>query len=75
MAFWSAQVVADGIESNSNGRRYIWTVCGWSGTQHNAVMWTGDDSGSWEYIRWQLTTFVGTGFSAQVIPLIHAVRA
>ena len=28
-------------------------------------MWTGDDSGSFEYLRWQLTTFVGTGFSAQ----------
>ena len=59
------QVVADGIEQNSDGRRYIWTVCGWAGTHRNAVMWTGDDSGSFEYIRWQLTTFVGTGFSAQ----------
>jgi alpha-glucosidase len=27
-------------------------------------MWTGDDSGSMEYVRWQLPTFVGTGFSA-----------
>ena len=64
-SFDSVQVVADGIESNSDGRRYIWTVCGWAGTHRNAVMWTGDDSGSYEYIRWQLTTFVGTGFSAQ----------
>ena len=32
----------------------------------NAVMWTGDDSGSYDYIRWQLPTFVGTGMSAQV---------
>ena len=64
-AFDSVQVVADGIEQNSDGRRYIWTVCGWAGTHRNAVMWTGDDSGSFEYIRWQRTTFVGTGFSAQ----------
>ena len=64
-AFDSVQVVADGIEDNSDARRYIWTVCGWAGTHRNAVMWTGDDSGSFEYIRWQLTTFVGTGFSAQ----------
>lgn len=43
----------------------MWTVEGWAGTQRNAVMWTGDDSGSWEYVRWQLPTFVGCGFSAQ----------
>eukprot|EP01051_Picozoa_sp_SAG22_P006348 SAG22_NODE_411_length_10900_cov_2.633738_2_plen_891_part_00 len=61
--FDSVQVVADGIEDNSDGRRYIWSVCGWAGSQRNAVLWTGDDSGSFEFIRWQLTTFVGTGFS------------
>lgn len=33
------------------------------GTHRYAVMWTGDDSGSFEYLRWQLTTFVGSGFS------------
>jgi alpha-glucosidase (family GH31 glycosyl hydrolase) len=61
--FDSVQVVADGIEQNSDMRRYIWSVDGWAGTHRNAVLWTGDDSGSWEFIRWQLSTFVGTGFS------------
>jgi alpha-glucosidase len=30
-----------------------------------AVMWTGDDSGSMDYVRWQIPTFIGCGFSAQ----------
>jgi alpha-glucosidase (family GH31 glycosyl hydrolase) len=64
-AFDSVQLVADGIEKNSDGRRFIWTVEGWAGTQRNAVMWTGDDSGSFKYIEWQIPTFVGSGFSAQ----------
>jgi hypothetical protein len=28
-------------------------------------MWTGDDSGSMDYVKWQLPTFTGCGFSAQ----------
>ena len=28
-------------------------------------MWTGDNSGSMNYVRWQIPTFVGCGFSAQ----------
>jgi hypothetical protein len=28
-------------------------------------MWTGDDSGSMDYVKWQIPTFVGCGFSAQ----------
>lgn len=27
------------IEGYSNSRRYIWTVCGWAGTHHYAVVW------------------------------------
>ena len=65
-AFDSVKLVSDGIEDNSDGRRFIWTVDGWAGTQRYAVMWTGDDSGSWDFIRWQIPTFVGAGFSAQV---------
>jgi hypothetical protein len=64
-AFDSVKLVSDGIEDNSDGRRFIWTVDGWAGTQRYAVMWTGDDSGSWDFIRWQIPTFVGAGFSAQ----------
>jgi alpha-glucosidase (family GH31 glycosyl hydrolase) len=59
------ELCARGIEDNSNGRRFVWTVEGWAGTHRNAVMWTGDDYGSYDYLRWQLPTFVGSGFSAQ----------
>lgn len=64
-AFDSVKECVAGIEDNSDGRRHIWTVEGWAGTQRLAVMWTGDDSGSFEYIRWQIPTYVGCGFSAQ----------
>lgn len=64
-AFESVRFLSDSIENNSDHRRFIWTVEGWAGTHRYAVMWTGDDSGSFEYIKWQLPTFVGTGFSAQ----------
>ena len=53
-----------GIENNSDGRRFVWTVEGWAGTHRLAVMWTGDDSGSMDYVRWQIPTFIGAGFSA-----------
>ncbi|CAK0885625.1 unnamed protein product [Prorocentrum cordatum] len=49
----------------SGVRWRIWTCVGWAGTHRLAVMWTGDDSGSFDYIRWQIPTYVGTGFSAQ----------
>jgi len=64
-AFDSCKLVAEGIENNSDGRRFIWTVEGWAGTQRLAVMWTGDDYGTFDYLRWQIPTFVGCGFSAQ----------
>jgi len=64
-AFDSCKLVAEGIENNSDGRRFIWTVEGWAGTQRLAVMWTGDDYGTFDYLRWQIPTFVGSGFSAQ----------
>ena len=61
----SLKFLTHGIEDNSAARRFIWTVEGWAGTHRYAVMWTGDDSGSFEYLRWQIPTFVGCGFSAQ----------
>jgi len=64
-AFKACEQVAAGIEENSDARRFVWTVEGWAGTQRLAVMWTGDNTGSFEYIRWQIPTFVGCGFSAQ----------
>jgi alpha-glucosidase (family GH31 glycosyl hydrolase) len=38
---------------------------GWAGTQRYAVAWTGDQSSSWDYIRWHIPTLVGSGLSGQ----------
>jgi len=36
---------------------------GWGGIQRYAVAWTGDQSGSWDYIRWHIPTVIGSGLS------------
>merc|ERR1712232_69714 len=64
-AFDGVTQCVDGIEDNSDARRFIWTVSGWAGTHRMATMWTGDNTGSLDYVRWQIPTFVGCGFSAQ----------
>ena len=66
-AFDGVSLCVGGIEDFSTppARRFIWTVEGWAGTHRLAVMWTGDDSGSMDYVRWQIPTFAGSGFSAQ----------
>lgn len=55
----------DGIMNNSDSRPFIWTVMGWAGTQRYAVAWTGDQSASWDYIRWHVPTLIGSGLSGQ----------
>lgn len=55
----------DGIQDNSDSRPFIWTVMGWAGTQRYAVAWTGDQSASWDYIRWHVPTLIGSGLSGQ----------
>jgi len=55
----------DGIENNSNERGFVWSVCGWAGSHRNTVMWTGDQKGTWDYIRWHIPTLIGSGLSAQ----------
>jgi alpha-glucosidase len=52
------------IESNCNGRGFVWTVAGWAGTQRFATIWSGDQSGNWEYIRFHIPTVLGSGLSA-----------
>lgn len=52
-----------GIETNCTDRAYVWSVCGWAGTQRYSVVWSGDQSGSWEYIRFHIPTFIGAGLS------------
>ena len=54
---------AQGVIDNSSSRPFIWTVMGWAGIQRYAVTWTGDQSGSWDYIRWHVPTLIGSGLS------------
>ena len=53
----------EGIESNCNDRAFVWSVCGWAGTQRYSTVWSGDQSGSFEYIRFHIPTFIGSGLS------------
>ncbi len=47
-------------------RPFVVTVDGWAGTQNTASVWTGDeDGGEWEYIRFQIPTYLGEGLSGQ----------
>lgn len=47
-------------------RPFIVTVDGWAGTQNTAAVWTGDErGGEWEYIRFQIPTYIGEGLSGQ----------
>jgi len=60
-----AKTAYEGIEKNSDARGFVWQVCGWTGSQRNAVLWTGDQAGSWHYIKWHIPTVIGSGLSAQ----------
>jgi alpha-glucosidase len=53
----------EGIERNCDGRGFVWTPEGWAGSQRYAVHWSGDQEGSWEYIRWQIPTYAGATLS------------
>ena len=52
-----------GIERYSDGRGFVWTPEGWAGSQRYAVHWSGDQEGSWDYIRWQIPTYAGATLS------------
>ncbi|PZC70742.1 hypothetical protein B5X24_HaOG214957 [Helicoverpa armigera] len=50
-------------------RIMIITVDGWAGTQRHAGVWSGDQSGGqWEYIRFHIPTYIGSGLSG--IPVV-----
>ena len=53
----------NGIESNADSRGFVWTTCAWAGGQRYATIWSGDQSGNWEYIRFHLPTVLGAGLS------------
>jgi alpha-glucosidase len=55
----------EGIEHNSDARGFVWSVMGWAGTQRYSTVWSGDQKGNWEYIRFHIPTVIGSGLSAQ----------
>lgn len=58
---------AEIITRKSGGARpFIISVDGWAGTQRYAGIWTGDQKGGeWEYIRFHIPTYIGSGLSGQ----------
>jgi hypothetical protein len=52
-----------GIETNADARGFVWTTCAWAGGQRYATIWSGDQSGNWEYIRFHIPTVLGAGLS------------
>ncbi|MBY0754326.1 discoidin domain-containing protein [Clostridium sardiniense] len=62
-AFDAVESTNKGIENNSDARSYVVSICGWAGTQKNAAVWSGDQSGDWEYIRMHIPTYIGGGMS------------
>ena len=50
----------------SDTRPFIISLDGWAGTQRYAGIWSGDQTGGdWEYIRFHIPTFIGSGLSGQ----------
>ena len=50
----------------NDARPFIITLDGWAGTQRYAGIWSGDQTGgNWEYIRFHIPTYIGSGLSGQ----------
>lgn len=50
----------------NNARPFIISLDGWAGTQRYAGIWSGDQTGgAWEYIRFHIPTYIGSGLSGQ----------
>ena len=54
----------NGIQDNSDERGFVWSVCGWAGTQRYSTIWSGDQYSNWDYIRYHIPTVSGAGMSA-----------
>lgn len=49
-----------------DARPFIISLDGWAGTQRYATIWSGDQTGGeWEYIRFHIPTYIGSGLSGQ----------
>ncbi|KAJ3070205.1 hypothetical protein HDU98_006747 [Podochytrium sp. JEL0797] len=64
-ALKGCETAFNGIEEWSDARGFVWTVEGWSGTQRCSVMWTGDQKGTWDNVRFHIPTLQGAGLSGQ----------
>lgn len=52
--------------AQSGDRPFVFSLNGWAGSQRYAGMWTGDQTGGrWEYIRFMIPSYIGSGLSAQ----------
>ncbi|WP_344853970.1 TIM-barrel domain-containing protein [Pedobacter jeongneungensis] len=50
----------------NSSRPFIISLDGWAGTQRYAGIWSGDQTGGvWEYIRFHIPTYLGSGLSGQ----------
>ncbi len=50
----------------SDARPFIISLDGWAGTQRYAGVWSGDQTGGeWEYIRFHIPTYIGSGLAGQ----------
>ena len=50
----------------NDARPFIISLDGWAGTQRYAGVWSGDQTGGeWEYIRFHIPTYIGSGLSGQ----------
>jgi alpha-glucosidase (family GH31 glycosyl hydrolase) len=50
----------------NDARPFIISLDGWAGTQRYATIWSGDQTGgNWEYIRFHIPTYIGSGLSGQ----------
>ncbi|WP_410219716.1 TIM-barrel domain-containing protein [Pedobacter sp.] len=53
-------------EYGNHARPFIISLDGWAGTQRYAGIWSGDQTGGvWEYIRFHIPTYIGSGLSGQ----------
>jgi alpha-glucosidase (family GH31 glycosyl hydrolase) len=53
-------------EEGNNARPFIISLDGWAGTQRYAAVWSGDQTGGqWEYIRFHIPTYIGSGLSGE----------
>ncbi|MFC7217905.1 NPCBM/NEW2 domain-containing protein [Streptomyces polyrhachis] len=63
MALDGCKAAYQGIEDNSDARGFTWAPEAWAGAQRCGVQWSGDQSGSWENIRYQIPTYAGATMS------------